>query len=168
MLKGLKTGTVMSFMAVMISLFALAVSWQESQILRKQQQTSVWPYLEALPSFTSEYISVEVVNKGIGPAIIQDVQYVVGDQSVDGLDEFLQMVFDTTSVSRVMSSLQGRVMAPGESIQHFVITDPALIQRAFELRQSITGLDLRLCYCSIYEDCWRTENGSTYKSKNCP
>lgn len=59
--------------ATFLSLAALVVSIFQTKIAREQQQASVWPHLQADYSKTDNEFVWNIINNGIGPAIIRSV-----------------------------------------------------------------------------------------------
>lgn len=145
--------------ALIVSACALAVSVYEANIFRRQQYASVWPYVEALPSYGPDYLYVEVVNKGIGPALIGRAEYRLGERRFTHPRELLHFLADTSGFPVTVSTVEGRVLAPGESIRAFDLRDPAVLERVFRQREALAGADLVIDYCSIYEDCWTVRGG---------
>jgi len=87
---------IIALIAVLISSLSAYISLKESQIMLKQQkilseqqEASVWPYLENQPihnyngAFEIGYQFV-VTNKGVGPAIIDEVTYKFEGEEITG------------------------------------------------------------------------------------
>jgi len=61
-----------ALIAAMIGVLALFVSGYTAYIQRQQVRAQVWPYL-LVSNYDTEF-SIKVLNKGVGPAIVQSVQ----------------------------------------------------------------------------------------------
>ena len=176
---------MIALMAVLISSISAYISLKESQIMLKQQEilaeqqsASVWPYLENSPEnffvgdskVTYKY---SVNNKGVGPAIIDDVIYKFGSETITawGLAESIAKKHPQLKVDLVdNAALSQRVLAPGES--HTVIT-VAISKPKDDTTQFYKILDemdfrLEYCYCSVYGKCWKVSSpDKTEPSSEC-
>jgi hypothetical protein len=74
---------IIGIMATIVSCCALYMSYEQTKIFRSQQHASVWPRVEW--SWSSDYdeahpergrFELNVENAGIGPALIQSVQFI--------------------------------------------------------------------------------------------
>ena len=143
----------LALLAVLISTLTLFVYIRQANIMQDQQRTSVWPYVEVLPSWGPHGLYLVAENKGVGPALVKDVIMTLDGKRIGDLDSVFLLAMDTTFTEYGYSTLNGRVLAAGEKIQVFQIDNPevgdqvraALMRKKFEYE---------VCYCSIYEDCW--------------
>ena len=160
---------VLSILAVVISLATLFVSLKETTIMKEQQKimqsgakATVWPYLYIGPgsqSFNGETeVSISVINKGVGPAVINKVNFRIGEQSVKSIGElknaakkhfgsYAEMIHGTN-----FSTYEGAVISPGEALTLIKLKITSF--EGIEDLLSSLGMEATLCYCSIYEDCW--------------
>jgi hypothetical protein len=157
---------IASLIAVIVSVSALAVSIYEAQIMREQQsvmvsqqKTSVWPYVKGntLLSFdTISTIKVILENKGIGPALINDIQLSInGELAVDYIDlrDKIGAVFKENKFYVSLSSLNEHVLSPGEVLELMSVRFPSFPDDYIIVSGMEIGYDL--CYCSVYEECWK-------------
>ncbi|MCB0641792.1 MAG: hypothetical protein KDC44_09145, partial [Phaeodactylibacter sp.] len=70
----LSSGVVISIAAIIVSVCALFISIFEVRIMREQQHAMAWPYIEWLPGYAEERLTLTVENKGIGPAVIKKIK----------------------------------------------------------------------------------------------
>lgn len=158
----LSSEMIVALAAIVVSVMTLGVYIFQARIMADQQQTSVWPYVEWTLTFLSEenqefYISV--MNKGVGPALINDTKlYLDGKPYTynDYRDFMKDLVGQETRdcLWIVYSVADNRVMAPGEEVKIFHA-------KAWQGTR-IPSIDYdrikySLCYCSIYDDCWTTD-----------
>lgn len=68
-----KADRIVAFAAIVISLCALIVSFYEVRIMRTQQKSSVWPYVQIDQYYNAERFALNAVNKGVGPTMIKSV-----------------------------------------------------------------------------------------------
>lgn len=176
---------IIALIAVLISSASAYISLKESQIMLKQQkilseqqEASVWPYLQNQPihnyNGTSEIgYKFVVTNKGIGPAIIDEVVYKFdgGEITGWGLGQALKNKYPSLRVEQQGNAmLDGKVLAPGES--HIVIREKVtkLERDTTDIRKVLDDMDfyLEYCYCSVYGKCWKVEEkGKIKPSEEC-
>jgi len=176
---------IIALIAVLISSASAYISLKESRImldqqkmLSEQQAASVWPYLANQPVHNYKADSVViyeyvVTNKGVGPAIIDEVIYKFGDEIIAGWDlgKSLKRKHPQLKIEQLSNAvLDGMVLAPGE--RHGVIKE-----KITRLKGDTTNLwqvlnemnfDLEYCYCSVYGKCWKVASkGEIKPSKEC-
>jgi len=142
--------------AFFVSVTTLVVYIYQARMMREQQRVSVWPYVEFTTSNVEDY-HLSVRNKGVGPAIIRKVEMRVDGKVVENNRALVTAVLGSDSkLTYQNSSLEGRVLAPGEEITPFRIPDPKS-GRDFEAKLQARAFDLHITYCSIYGDCWECD-----------
>lgn len=152
---------------------------EQQQLLSEQQQAAVWPYLEHQPRITwygdtSVTFQFIVINKGVGPAIIDSVTYIYDDRSIEGyvLHKAFAKDYPNLEIRQMGNAmLDGRVLAPEE--EHLVtsikITKPKG-DKETRLGTIVNYLPFHLeyCYCSIYGKCWKVSGKKDIKpSEEC-
>jgi hypothetical protein len=160
---------VMALLALLISLGAFAVSVLEANIMRDQQRimqiqqkASVYPYLSKNIKLGSENgadFTLSIVNKGVGPGKIKNVKFRFDDQT-----------FETTEEVRaeIMKKLEGKIrtIAISELNTYFISSGEEkniisiLLKEGTSILELLTSisLDVDVEYCSIYEECWQTND----------
>lgn len=167
---------IASFLAVTLSIAALAIGIVEAKIMADQQKImaeqqtvmvaqqkgSAWPYIEVKTRLDIQgqvTIICAAQNKGVGPAIVSNANIVIGNKTFNDGIEFSKALesilgssdFDLKSFSS--SPNLKSVFKPGEQkdFLYLVLHNPLDFKK-------IANVSLKLNYCSIYNDCWR-ENG---------
>ena len=78
--------TALAVVGFLVGLIALYAALNEADAVRKQQQASVWPYLDLAVSnnnvIDNEFTTIAVANKGIGPARIRSIEVQFDDATV--------------------------------------------------------------------------------------
>lgn len=87
----LKLEWVVSFFSLFISVSSFVFIAIQTNIMQSQQKASVWAYLEIHRSISSEGFSLEIQNKGVGPAIIKKVNYIYKKKQYD---DFVKLAKD--------------------------------------------------------------------------
>ena len=172
--------TVGSIAAMVIGACALFVAWDQAQIMRKQQHASVIPILNVTGGFSSDgdghVMTVSIKNDGIGPAIIESATLTVGGADItdwpDLRDRFLPAAlrahYDTSLDSTI------GVLAAGERSEAIRFYWPkgegrdeafaALKARVFSSTDQ--GAIFSVCYCSVFDRCWRAGAGETARPQS--
>jgi hypothetical protein len=163
--KKIDTGLLVGLFAIGISVATLFVYIYQARIMQSQQHASVWPHIESSYSNVDGFY-LQVQNKGIGPAIIKDAKFILDDKEVVDLDTLFDALVgkDREEMSFQYSYVMGRVMAPGESFKPFSI--PEGIYSA-KMDSALSKRDFRfeICFCSIYEDCWKSKGLKVVESE---
>ncbi len=163
---GIKWEMLMAIMAVLISVLTLVVYIYQSNLMKQQQKMSVWPYLSFGPSWGEDYLKLSLINKGIGPAIVKDFQFVMNGSELKGVQEIMTSLPDSLQTAFTYSSVwKGQVIMAGETISLLTINDPKSIQHLLELMKT-RDFRLQICYSSVYGDTWVT-NGMSVTEGNC-
>lgn len=158
--------------AVLIAAAAAVAAIYQTRLMARQQAISVWPYAQMWAGIAigenrtgvdEAPFSFNIANKGVGPAIIETVSVRRNGKDIRGIPALLYMLADENDVSR--SDLHGKIaeasLDPGEVVQagevRWIVRayeDRIARLAAIEVYQKQT-VEVELCYCSLYEDCWR-------------
>lgn len=159
---------VLSLAAVVVSACALAVSLVQTTVMRAQQYASVWPRLTtdlsvdlAADSLGRDSLTLTVRNAGVGPAQVAWAQLTFDGALIDDWRALIGRAAPpagpgTVRASIIYNSLTGDVLIPGE--RHVALR---LAGRPARWVGDAAGrVGLRICYCSVFDRCWRLENPS--------
>ncbi|WNC68629.1 hypothetical protein RI845_00430 [Thalassotalea nanhaiensis] len=139
-----KPEMIVALSALLISLVTAAVGIYSAYIDRSYARASVWPRLEVSRSFGGEYFEYGITNSGNGPALIKYavIQYkskpIKYWRDIPSLPNFTQSHLGT----RILSSQNSikPIVYRGKAAKSFLDTDEFI--------------EIEICYCSIYEECW--------------
>lgn len=164
--KKVKPELLIALLAVFISFLTLFVYLYQSTIMKTQQKMSVWPHVTFGPSWGSDYFTINLVNKGVGPAIIKNINVEINNRQIDGIHEIMKFVPDSLQSEYNYSSLfVGQVIMAGEKIQLFQNRNTETIQHLLKIMET-EKIKIEVCYCSVYKDCW-TSTGIKVTESNC-
>lgn len=154
----------LTFAAIFISCLALVVSIFQTRIMQKQSEAAVWPRLTNSQSHGSEHFVYTIRNEGVGPAIIKSIKYIYRDTSFQEISALVNY-FAELEVKEIKENIDlnftygnlaaGSVIGVGDKHEVFVAKDSTSITLG---KKYLLKTNLRLDYCSIYEDCWRMLN----------
>jgi hypothetical protein len=144
--------------AVLIGVCGLFVAVYETSLTRKGQRASVWPHVEVAPSFGGGGFTISVINSGVGPARIEAASVVhSGERRQDWEDVIVAVTGRELSQDAYTSLINGRVLPAGEREVIFrVAGDPLPTPLVTALREQVSSgvLDVTVCYCSVFDECW--------------
>jgi len=177
---------LIAMIAVLISTLSAYISFKESKILMQQQkialsqqETSAWPYLQNVIANnfrgdTVVIVNYSVENKGIGPAIINDVTYKFDNKEISNWSLGRELVEKYDSLFKIRqlqnAALNQIVLAPGET--HNVITVELCKKRNSNLNLQAFANEigelyvLEYCYCSVYGKCWKVNRYDDIKQSD--
>jgi hypothetical protein len=122
--------------------------------MKQQQKMSVWPYLSFVPSWGENYLIINLTNKGIGPALIKNVNLNYAINKLDGLQHTMHYVPDSLKCSHSYSSIwAGQVIMAGETIEVFKIIQPKTVSYLLNIFMN-EKIEMEVCYASVYGDTW--------------
>lgn len=162
-----------ALVAEVSSLFALAVSflalglgiWQarlmseQTRLMQQQARAGVWPYLSIGYALVADGdkrgYTWRIDNDGVGPARIESVTLTLdGKPLMHGKDVF-HALYGGAAVQATYSQIYGKVLPPSTNrettIEAVHIADPAQAKIFFDAQSRI---EMVICYCSVYDDCW--------------
>lgn len=160
---------VTSLAAILLSVIALYVAWDQARVMRAQQHADVWPAVQIQTQFATQddgYIMLfNVKNDGIGPAIVEHVHAELDGVSLTNWENLGDRVPEGLGRPGMWTgALRGEILAPGEESILAQLTwprqstDPQLV-RAY--RETLWAAHIEICYCSVYDRCWVVDNDRT-------
>jgi hypothetical protein len=157
--QGNKAEMLIAICAVLTSVIALFVAWDQGRVMRAQQHGSVYPvvqmvgFVSRVPDHVS--LGLNISNSGVGPALIESVTMLKDKTPLDSLTAYRDRLPAGYDIS--WTGLTGRALAPGAQVTALEIswpresiTDGQLYQIAAEWGE----LEMEVCYCSVFDRCW--------------
>jgi hypothetical protein len=162
-----------SLVAEISSLFALAVSflalglgiWQarlmseQTRLMQQQARAGVWPYLSIGYALVADGdkrgYTWRIDNDGVGPARIESVTLTLDGKPLEHWNDVFHALYGNAPVQATYSQIYGKVLPPSTNrettIEAVHLFDPAQAKTFFDAQSRI---DMSICYCSVYDDCW--------------
>lgn len=161
-MKRINFEAVMAGSAMFIGLCALFVSINQTRIMRLQHEASIWPHIYHSMSYRDNgRFFYSVRNVGLGPAKIVKAKIIYEGKNYTDYYEFLSnyLKVPKDSVEKNIpfgySSLEGRVLAPGERIDAMIISAPEVSSQLFYGQDKWT---VEICYGSIFNKFWQNKS----------
>ena len=157
--------------AVVITLEQTKVMREEAELERNNARISVLPSVW-LSTYIGEtegnaYYKVALTNKGLGPAVIERFDVSYKDQPVYNWDDLArQMAAHIESKKSFQGSTLGSSrspVSPGLMLEAGGTAEPLRVYDSTDadglnlLMRGSQDMGISVCYCSLYDDCFRTE-----------
>tara|TARA_R110000823_G_scaffold166526_2_gene298572 strand:- start:187 stop:795 length:609 start_codon:yes stop_codon:yes gene_type:complete len=166
---GNKAEMLIAICAVITSVVALFIGWDQARLMRLQQRADVWPILQIThqTDINSDMVSyaVEFRNAGVGPALIE-AHYILipGRRGSASFGELVDYSIPESFGAPFLAtaSIDGRVIRQGDFLLPISANWPATEETTAGLqervKQFVSGeLEPAVvfsCFCSILEECW--------------
>lgn len=161
--------------ALFSSIIAIWVAWDQSRVMRAQQDGMVFPVLQidGFVSTEEEKIAMglRIENSGVGPAIIEAVSLSTNGEKVDSLEPYRGSLPTGYTIS--WSGLVGRAVAPSRNFDVLRLEwarDKISPEQLDAAASSWGELDIEICYCSVFNKCWIETMGISRAQpvRSCP
>lgn len=155
---------VTGLVALAVGVLAMVISAYTAYVQRNQARLSAWPHLMVFWSEPGNH--VVVANKGVGPALVKRVDLTLDGAPVRNWEELLTRALGPGKHDYGWSSIDDAVLTAAETNPVLTVGDDAQYKALIQMRGRI---DMQICYCSVYDDCWRGGyRGGTTAVSSCP
>ena len=157
---------VIAITALITSISSIAIAVHHSHIMEKLVQANSIPYLQGgFSDVTLEgekVLSLDLINRGVGPAHEKSLRVKVGDRYVKSLHEFFAASLSSEQAGQaneILHPLWNRVhtrfVPAGQSQLVFRLPRTADNAPLWDLLAKDQGRwEVEFCYCSVFDDCW--------------
>jgi hypothetical protein len=150
---------VVSVLALSLGAYQARLMNEQTRLMQGQARASVWPYISIGYSISDSGEKLgytwEISNDGVGPARIESVILTMDGAPLHRWRDVFQKLFGNAPVPATYSQIYGKVLAPGTNrettIEALHIQD---IEQAKTFFRAQERMDMAICYCSVYDDCW--------------
>lgn len=161
---------ITSIAAIFISAVSLYVAIEHGKTERQLVAANVWPFLREIRS--NGYgpdgdVAIGIVNVGVGPAKVRSLEVSYGGQPASsGLDLLRKCCGLPTNAAATKSALPGgfyystadnSVLRPGEANPVLKLRRTSSPAMANRFASALDGLSFRVCYCSVLDQCWKSD-----------
>jgi len=142
--------SLVGFLALIVAGYTAYIERYIADIQTRQVQAQVWPWLVAGNNDNER--SIEILNKGVGPAIVRSAQIFVDGKPQPDWQHVLEAL-GTVPHEYSQSTLNPNVLTPGEKVPAIQFADEDDYKRF--RAAAVTHLTLmNICYCSTLGECW--------------
>lgn len=164
--------TLREYWQGIVAISALSISVSEFLVTRRHNRLSVTPRIDTFvfskpippgdrlnqQGWDEHYLAVRIMNKGVGPADIQNFTVIKDGKPIT--DDFERSA--STSVQEILgprgqqctttSLIPGYLMSPGETLDLFAVQFPIVDRDDIQkLRENLNRYDLIVMYSSLYK-----------------
>lgn len=181
--KKVNTNTIVAIAALVTSVVAVFIAWDEGRLQRQSQRASFLPLIALEGSFsTSEdemSVTVSATNRGHGVAFLESFEVFVGEERIESWTDFSEGVLSeelAASVDFSWANPEG-FFQPGDRKELIKLVWPADQGDAYREhffgggRAKIDAFEATACYCSVFGECWTSPlNGEIrpLQVRSCP
>lgn len=166
--KWLDVDKVIAITAMVTSVVAVFIAWDQSRLTRQSQRATFMPIMEIDKSLNSAYdqmsISLTVRNSGHGVGVVKAANLLHSDQQVENFSDLVADILPVELAEKAHFSwdtVEG-YYAPGEHkpIIRFNWDETPENRTLFEAYLNSDAairadqLSLEICYCSVFDQCW--------------
>jgi hypothetical protein len=157
---------VIAVTALITSISSIAIALHHGKIMERLVQANSLPYMQGGFSTATpegeQVLSLDLLNRGVGPAHQQSLRVRIDDRYVTSLDELIQASLgpaQAAEANRVLVPLQNMVRTrfiPGgqQQLVFRIARTPENAQSWELLEASQRKWDIEFCYCSVFDECW--------------
>jgi hypothetical protein len=157
--------------ALVTSISSIAIAIHHGQIMEKLVQANSLPFvIGGFSDITPEgerVLSLDLLNRGVGPAKQRSLRVKVDDRYVTSVDQLMAASIgpeQAQASKKVLNFANNRVkmrfLAPGGALQTVfrTVKTPENTQYWEALEAAQPRWSLEYCYCSVFEECWFVPN----------
>ncbi len=153
----LQTDTVLSACAILIAFVSICVSVWGGMETRRHNRLSVRPKLELSFNAGKDHFGYNVVNNGLGPAIITGLTIrldgiAIRHSGFNGFDDFLEKMQLQGRLLKKSAIDSGSTLIAGGNAAIFVCRFEDKDDREAILKNVFTRVSIQLNYASMYEE----------------
>ncbi|MEM1323751.1 MAG: hypothetical protein AAGG75_26050 [Bacteroidota bacterium] len=166
--KDINTDRIIGLSAMLISLLTLIIFIYQTNLMRTQSRLSVTPRIGFSQAESSEdsviIISETIVNKGLGPAIIESIEILHKGQRypldfVNFLDSAFPEIHKYIDLESSTQMNTGSTLSAGESKQLYRISIPVekidALLAYVQIEEDRLPFAIEVVYSSIYNERWK-------------
>lgn len=155
--------------ALITSISSIAIAVHHGKIMERLVQANSFPYLQggfsdALPDGT-RVLSLDILNRGVGPAHEQSLRVKVDGHHVKSLDELIRASVGPGQAGEAKRIFEGKTLqnrvqtrfVPGGEQQFvFRIAKTPENEHYWKLLEAAQRRwEVEYCYCSVFDECWQ-------------
>jgi hypothetical protein len=157
---------IIAVTALVTSISSIAIAVHNGNVMERLVEANSIPYMQGgFSDVTPEgqdVLSLDLLNRGVGPAHEESLHVKVGDRYVRSVPELVSASLGPEQAAQALpvfhlmwNRLRTRFIPGGQA--QFVFRVPKTAQNAqfWELLDKDSRRwDIEYCYCSVFQDCW--------------
>jgi hypothetical protein len=155
--KTISNQAIFTTMATIVSVCALVVSLMQTYYQHKYLHAAAWPHLQATAhrqdseDSTKSSLVIKLMNKGVGPAIVESVSYTYKGKKINNVEKLIQTVIGKSFSGEYKNFGNGEVMAQNEEFTHIGILGT---KNSKIFSDALGFMKMRIVYSSVHDQKW--------------
>ncbi len=147
---------IFTIMATIVSVCALGVSLMQTYYQHKYLHAAAWPHLQTTSNryedkdSTKSSTTIRLMNKGVGPAIIESVTYQYKGKNMDSIETLLHSIVGEKFSGSYNPVVRGDVIAQNDEINLVSV----LGRKAKLFTQNLIYIKMKIVYSSVHDQKW--------------
>jgi len=158
---------IIAVTALVTSISSIAIAVHNGNVMERLVEANSIPYMQGgFSEVTPEgqdVLSLDLLNRGVGPAHEESLRVKVGDRYVRSVPELVSASLGPDQAAGALlvfhlmaNRVPTRFIPGGQSQLVFRIPKTAENARFWELLdKEYPRWDIEYCYCSVFQDCWQ-------------
>jgi hypothetical protein len=170
----LRPELIFSLISLVASLGAVSITGLQTQLMLRQQEASVWPYIELDQSITGDGYTFSLTNKGVGPALIKSVKYDYNGKTYTDVQvlakaiindpEFTWEQFGVTNIDRKVMAINERVTVFSVNVTEYDRKNETKVKDyAARMISEARNVNVTIEFESVYGARWANTNNTVVK-----
>jgi hypothetical protein len=169
--------------ALLVSALTAGTLIYQTRVIGNQYAATIWPYLALTSTYGLNGEKIELVNEGLGPALIDSAELFVDGKPSSTWGPYLEALFNEPEFRNVIlrarsqQALAQQMTASTETIGPSSTIRPGASQMllSFSYKQTLPisvlqrhQLTFTICYCSLNGSCWRLHGTAGQDTRQSP
>lgn len=179
---------IVAVCAMLVSVASFYATYLQAESAKQQVKAMTYPLIQYSHGNFSDgerQLSFYVINNGVGPAIVKNVDFVYKEKTYPDLGGFIKACCEEEYLAFEVSEKQGKlnkgeglmtlpvenVIIPAQGHNEFLIFKKRPVSTPLWDKLNRARFDslLSVCYCSLLNDCFTTDGrGTVNKVEVCP
>lgn len=153
---------ILPIAALFVSFVSIWIAWHHGKVMQelvhqneRLVQANSLPFVQLVSSSGTDHFTLLASNSGVGPARIRSAVILVDGRPMRDLADVLETCCGTQDRSYVSKSiLRGAMIRAGQDLQYIDAAAASPASRKLAKLYDARRIETRICYCSVFGDCW--------------
>jgi hypothetical protein len=148
--------------ALFVSFVSIFIAWHHGEVMKelvhqneRLVEANSLPFVQLYSNNGPDHFTLVAGNSGVGPAQIRSAILLVDGRPMPSLADFLETccaMKDRQNVSK--ANLRGAMIRAGQDLPYLEATAGSAALRPLLGLYDAHRIETRVCYCSVFGDCW--------------
>jgi hypothetical protein len=157
--KHISNQAIFTTMATIVSVCALGVSLMQTYYQHKYLHAAAWPHLEmsmdretSIKDSTKNTTTLRLMNKGVGPAIIDSISYFYKGKSYKSMTDVSKEIVGIGFLGSFRNITNGQVIAQNDEIVNISVKGA---KKADMMSEAANIMKIKIIYSSVHDSKWQ-------------